>query len=408
MQAYGSLASANSEQRILLMANQMYQNQKKPMAFSKKQVSKAGRKLRKGAIGAEEIEAIQKIQDFRASHSYPLMLIKNHLWRTAKRVDKNVMIARRLKRLPTILDKLKRPTLDGKTANSLDVVRMQDIGGCRAIFKNQKDVYRLLKKLKASNTVHSIVRCDDYIANPKATGYRGIHLVYSCYENANDDSDADWKGHKIEVQIRSQSQHAWSTAIELVDLYEGTKLKTSTEGDDKWRNFFYALSETMSALERAMELAEDQRTVENIFGPNGPERDAKVVRYADSLIKVKEIGAELGVLEKLLSYTMALDSVVDGGKKNGVYVLAIYERGDSFKGNIRWFKDSQREKAIELYDQHELDSQVYQTVLVGAQGAGTLAQAYPNFFADTSRIINIISVLMNEDVPVLRRASVVY
>lgn len=387
------------------MANPIYQNQKKAMTYSKKQVSKAGRKLRKGATGTEAMEAIQKIQDFRASHSYPLTLIKNHIWRTAKKVDQNVLVARRLKRLPTILDKLRRPTLDGKTPNSLDVSRMQDIGGCRAIFDRPKDVYLLLEKLKVSRTVHSIVRCDDYIANPKPSGYRGIHLVYSCYEEAKDDEDADWKGHKIEVQIRSQYQHAWSTAIELVDLYEGTRLKTSTEGDDKWREFFRALSESMYPLERAMELPEDERTLDNIFGPESTERDKKIKSYSESMDKVKVIGAELCVVEKLLGYTMALDSVVDNGKKNGVFVLAIYQKEESFTGDLRWFKDSQREAAIELYDKHELDSEVYQTVLVGAQGAGTLAQAYPNFFADTSKIINVIATVTKEDVPVLRRVS---
>ncbi len=45
---------------------------------------------------------------------YPLMLIKNHLARAANAIDKKTIVARRLKRLSTIVDKLERPTLDGK------------------------------------------------------------------------------------------------------------------------------------------------------------------------------------------------------------------------------------------------------------------------------------------------------
>lgn len=77
------------------------------------------------------------IQNFRELHLYPLMLMKNHLARAAAKIDKKTIVARRLKRLSTIIDKLERPTLDnGKTSNAIRVTRMQDIGGCRAIVKN--------------------------------------------------------------------------------------------------------------------------------------------------------------------------------------------------------------------------------------------------------------------------------
>ncbi|PPW35426.1 GTP pyrophosphokinase, partial [Escherichia coli] len=70
------------------------------------------------------------IQNFRELHLYPLMLMKNHLARAAAKVDKDkkILVARRLKRLSTIIDKLERPSLDGgRTSNAIKLTRMQDV-----------------------------------------------------------------------------------------------------------------------------------------------------------------------------------------------------------------------------------------------------------------------------------------
>lgn len=45
--------------------------------------------------------------------------------------------------LSTIIDKLERPTLDGFNNNAIDVTRMQDIGGCRAIVSDLKQLNQL-------------------------------------------------------------------------------------------------------------------------------------------------------------------------------------------------------------------------------------------------------------------------
>lgn len=86
------------------MANGQYEDQKRPLTISKKQIEKAARSIRHGVDGAERIEAIEKIQSFREFHLYPLMLMKNHLIRTAKKVSPRVIVARRLKR-PDFRDK---------------------------------------------------------------------------------------------------------------------------------------------------------------------------------------------------------------------------------------------------------------------------------------------------------------
>jgi ppGpp synthetase/RelA/SpoT-type nucleotidyltranferase len=137
-------------------------------------VKKAGDSIRKGCDEDTRVQAIVIIRNFRESHLYPLMLIKNHINRMAKKVSDNYILARRLKRLPTIIDKLERPTLDSNTSNAIQLTRMQDIGGCRVIFETVDEVYACLERLKRSTSVHKIIAIDDRLTKPKVSGYRGI------------------------------------------------------------------------------------------------------------------------------------------------------------------------------------------------------------------------------------------
>lgn len=356
------------------MANQQYEKLKYVMTYTKGQVSRAGRALRKGIQGSERIEAIKALQDFRASHSYPLMLIKNHIWRTARTIAGDVIIARRLKRLPTIINKLERPTLDGVTPNATEITRMQDIGGCRAIFFNRQQVNNFVEKIQSSRSVHRISKIDDYNAVPKASGYRGIHLVYNCYQNS--DEESHWRGHKIEVQIRTRIQHAWSTAVELIDLFEKTDLKTGTQGHEDWRRLFFCLSFILAVIDESQPFDEN-----------------KVEAIRQELLSLE---TKLDFMQKLISYSMAQDSLGDLSRKDGYYLIAISILDTHYRVQVNYFTEREKEKAIARYDQLELDEDVYQTVLVGAQGAGTLIQAYPNFFADTTFIVELLSEILKK------------
>lgn len=217
------------------MVNKVYENQKIALRFSKKAIDKAARDIRHNCSIDARNDAIEKIQNFREIHLYPLMLIKNHLARTAKKVDEKIIIARRLKRLPTIIDKLERPSLDGESQNAIKLTRMQDIGGCRAIVKNIEQLEILKSKLEASRSVHKIISTSDYLT-PKASGYSGVHLVYSCFNNVEEDNN--WKKTKIEVQLRTNLQHAWATSLEIIDTLKQINLKTSLSGHTSWRRFF--------------------------------------------------------------------------------------------------------------------------------------------------------------------------
>ena len=137
------------------MANAQYEKGKIILEYSKNQVRKAGECIRKG--NGDIDNAIEIIQQYRAAHLYPLMIIKNLVWKHAQKINKNAIIARRLKRLPTIIDKLRRKTLDGKTKNSIAVTRMGDIGGCRVIVENRIELLLLDSSLDKSRTTHNSI-----------------------------------------------------------------------------------------------------------------------------------------------------------------------------------------------------------------------------------------------------------
>ena len=84
-------------------------------------------------------------------------------------------VSRRLKRLPTIEDKLRR-------LPRMDLSSMQDIGGCRAVLDTQDQIQRAVERF-CTNSLRRNEKPDkvrDYVASPKDSGYRAVH-IYTRY-----------------------------------------------------------------------------------------------------------------------------------------------------------------------------------------------------------------------------------
>ena len=135
-------------------------------------------------------------------HALLMMLRKK-----ATDIDTNAVVVQRHKRAPSIIGKLTR-------FPKMELSRMQDIGGCRAIVSSVRDVQRLNKHIQTSRTRNELHREYDYIAEPKESGYRGIHLTYK-YNGEK----TEYNGYFVEVQLRSKVQHAWATTVEIVDTF---------------------------------------------------------------------------------------------------------------------------------------------------------------------------------------------
>lgn len=363
------------------MANEQYKEQKRPLKFTKGEIDRAARDIRHGADGENRIDAITKIQNFREFHLYPLMLMKNHLARTSAKVGKKIIVARRLKRLPTIIDKLERPTLDGKQENSIKLTRMQDIAGCRAIVKNLEQLELLQHRLENSRSVHKIINIRDYL-RPKSSGYGGVHLIYSCYEGQNEPHN--WKKAKVEVQLRTELQHAWATSLEIIDTLEQIELKTRHDGHDNWRRFFAISGKLVAHDEGACLLPE-----------------LELVELKNELL---DLVNELDVISMLARYTIAISFTTDKriAKKvkngQGMFLVCMHypETTESTKNvnrlnaTVEYFSSKNSEQAIKELNAAELNEKIALTVLVSAPDVRALKQAYPNYFGSTRQFTDFI------------------
>jgi ppGpp synthetase/RelA/SpoT-type nucleotidyltranferase len=115
--------------------------------------------------------------------------------------------------------------------------RMEDVGGVRAVLPSQEAAQRVARSLKRNWT---ITRFRDYVAKPKADGYRAFHLI-----NRN-------RGRLIEVQLRTQRQDEWANAFEGASR-RFPELK-SDGGPPPLRKFFKAASAFYAMLDGSLEL----------------------------------------------------------------------------------------------------------------------------------------------------------
>ena len=136
-----------------------------------------------------------------------------------------VEFGQRLKRMPTIVDKLRRlPTMK--------LSSMQDIGGCRAVFSTQAEIAcvqeRFMRNSLRRNGTDDAV--SDYISKPRSSGYRGVHVL------------TRYDGRRIEVQLRTELQHKWAKLVELLVVVTGIDYK-SGDGSDLVHRWLLNLSE---------------------------------------------------------------------------------------------------------------------------------------------------------------------
>lgn len=223
--------------------------------------------------------ALAVINNWRASHGYPLNTFQVNLRRAARRVDPSALVAQRTKRLASIASKLER-------FPRMKLTQMQDIEGCRAVVKGLAEVRSLERYYRHTSGIkHRPAEPDDYITNPKVSGYRGIHLVYRYFS----DKKESYNDLKIEMQIRSKNQHAWATAVETVGTFVQEALKSSM-GSEQWLRFFALMSSVIA-------IREGTPTV-----PGTP------VKRAELLEELAHLADELNVETRLKAYQAALRS----------------------------------------------------------------------------------------------------
>jgi len=353
--------------------------QEKP-EYNKQKVNWAGRIIsgRKKATKEEKEEANKIFENWRASHSYPLHIFQMRLKKRAELLDKESIVAQRLKRSPAIRNKLKR-SYNGRKP-SMDLHQIQDIGGCRAILSNLKLAKILYKKdyLKG-DLKHTKSGEKDYVKEPKEDGYRGFHLVY---DYISDKNKKEYNGLKIEVQIRSKLQHLWATAVETIDFITKQAMKFSM-GEPKWSEFFLLVSSAFAGLEGYQ------------YFDNTIQEERKL------FLEIKKRESELKAIDKMNAFATAIRefNIRKGEKKKKPKFFLLELNLKDKVLLIGDYSEKEKEKAIEDYSKKEkqyINNQNYDVVLVSVDDPRDLPTAYPNYFADTKEFIYVLSKIVNK------------
>lgn len=320
---------------------------------SRAQVDRAGRTLVQVDGSDEEIDrALSIFSNWRAAHGYPLNTAQIVLRHRVRRVASTGLVSQRHKRELSIVRKLER-------SKTMRLSQMQDIAGCRAILATIKQVAQL------RNYYEDSIR-DDYILNPAASGYRSIHAVSRYHGKTKTAFD----GLFVETQIRSGLQHAWATAVETVDTFTGSDLK-SGYGDPTWRRLF-------ALIGSAFAVREECPTV-----PGTPTRVPKIIH------EIRGLERELGLAERLRAWHRASQVVRNPSFRFKKYLL-IEQWPTTGEVKLHTYAAGQFEEASNRYS--ELEQSVtaknrLQVVMASADSLPALKRAYPNLFVDPSEFL---------------------
>jgi hypothetical protein len=189
-----------------------------------------------------------------------------------------------------------------------------------------------------------------------------MHLAYEYRA-----SKKEYEGLRIELQVRTQLQHAWATAVETMDLFSGSELKYS-KGDPQVIRFFAVVSSLMAAEE----------DVSPVPGAEGS---------VDELVaETRDLEAQLGIVARLRGYAAIVGDHATSDRRNaltlelrrsaGTLTVTVHERMADAESRLA---------ELEALDDEDLD-----VVLVNIARIGQLQAAYPNYYADTSMFTEFV------------------
>lgn len=319
--------------------------------YSREEVNIAGKILTSFDDSTELDElthAFIVIGNWRASHAYPLQVFYNTLRNRARKIHDKALVAQRTKRLISMLEKLKRE-------EQMKLSQMQDIGGCRAVLNSIAQVRRLEKIYQTSDFEHEALKHKDYIADPQESGYRGIHLKYK-YKGIGE--KAKYNDLKIEIQLRTNLQHKWATAVETAGTFTKQALKAYM-GDPNWLRFFSLMSSVFAIREKCPPV------------PGTPDNHDELVAEIRAINKDHQIARSFAGTTAILSHIRT--------QKDKVYFLVTLNP-DDFSVEVKGYGKSESQLANLDYIEKEksaLGSNV-NVVLVSSTSIKALERAYPN------------------------------
>ena len=217
------------ERRNFMNFNKLGTNIKQPKDMPDiKNLQKLGKLYQLGEAGANEIGTKLENLDAEFQVNYDHNPIHH--------------MEERMKDVQSLAEKMRRKGYE-MTIDNIEK-HIFDIAGIRVITNYIDDVY-LIEKLLVNQSDVTLIKRKDYIKNPKASGYRSLHLVVSVPVFQSKGS----RDVNVEIQIRTVGMDMWASLEH--------KLRYKTDIDDKlvsqYSNDLHGYAEELSGIETKMQ-----------------------------------------------------------------------------------------------------------------------------------------------------------
>ncbi|WP_342150248.1 RelA/SpoT domain-containing protein [Methylorubrum sp. SB2] len=311
---------------------------------------------------------------WRDSHAHPMKSMHGSMRAHIRIQELNGFTAARVKRMNAIRGKLRR--MSGRR-RPLTLGDFQDLGGCRAIMHTMGEAERLIAAIKGRFR-HHLWAEDDYIHDARATGYRCHHLKFE-YVGRGDTTV--FNGRRIELQIRTDLQHSWATAVEAIGMFLGDELK-SGKGSAEWLRLLALVSAEFAEAE-------------------GCDPAKGMPGRVERIRELKELNAELGavkVLDNLSTAVFWSQDAVGYDQKPSYYLL----RYDNESKQVFVTPHYKSRYAFTSYEAAEKPDNISgleksNVVLVEADKMDNLTKAYPNYFGDVQLFKMQLNALVHDE-----------
>lgn len=197
-------------------------------------------------------EDINHLEAYRKDFLTPLTRIYSIVDKVAKKAHRGNISSFRIKKIETIVSKLKR--MKKSEDDHMGLKQIYDIAGCRFVVDSESQLndLKLLLSKELKNTEDLEFRIKDKTIAFSNDGYKAIHFIVTCKKSN--------PTRKVEVQLRTKEQHSWATLVEIIDVVFKTKIKEGDQSDPELYKFLQLYSNRSTiGLENASELIDLER-----------------------------------------------------------------------------------------------------------------------------------------------------
>ena len=151
----------------------------------------------------------------------------------------------RMKSVPSMMEKLARRNASKSISSAVE--HLTDIAGIRVICSYVEDVYRVAELLTRQDDIR-VVRIRDYIKQPKANGYRSLHIVVEVPVFLSEGRVLV----PVEVQLRTIAMDFWAS------LEHSLRYKATDHVPDDISLELCKTADDIARLDRRMQLIHDR------------------------------------------------------------------------------------------------------------------------------------------------------